>query len=222
MKTCSCGYMVDDDSKFCPECGKEVPANTAENNIPTIAPLGGVKPISAPLQPQPAQQKKEAKPTLKTDSESNAAPISAMFEKPDSPKATKQVVKPHESPKPSPNVEVKPVANATSSKKFDPMKNQPPLASQFATLRPGITILHIAILSIPIIGFIYALILMFSSQKYNTKTLAVAYVTLFLIVVTVAAAAFLILAKFFEPQFNSICRAIKYMIDTFMAVIQPK
>ena len=216
MKTCSCGHVMEDGEKFCTACGRKY--ETAVNEPLDAAPIS-----SAFVPVKPAEKKEPAKPKKTDDNISDAAPISSIFERKNDESKSAEKKKPHvrpEVPKPSDKVEVKPLANATGGVKLNPLKNPPPLESPYSVLNPTITAIHVFFMMLPVVGVIYSFILALCAKKHNTKMLGIAFLLVFLCIVVLFALAFLIMSKFFEPLFNEICGIIKYMFDTFLALIK--
>ena len=231
MKVCKCGYRFSDDEKECPVCGESIKEAHEEQDGSPFSVLGGntqntePKTASDTDHDENKQEEKAAVDLSPHAGEDDVAPISALFDgerdavkKGDSKKAP---VKKPERPKAGPNVDVQQVANAQKEAKFDPMKTPPPVDSPFSLLKTGVTALAVFFLLIPVIGFIYALVLTLGgSKKENMRTLGTAFLIAFMIQIVLVAAAMLVLALLFEVQFNRLIEIIVYTFNTFVSLIK--
>lgn len=205
MNTCSCGHILNENDMVCPNCGKAV---NSEPQIKPAAPLGAA-PVGTPIN----AQKKSEQP------EPVAKPISALFENPPVEKAAPVRVRP-EVPRASDKVEVKPMANPSQGGiKLNPLKNPPPVESVYSVLNTATTIANVFIMMIPLVGFVYAIILTIAAKKYNTRVLAVSYLAVMLIFIVVLAVAALVLSFLFENVFNEICSIIDGVLNAMRDII---
>ena len=230
MKVCKCGYRFSDDEKECPVCGESIENAQEEQDGSPFTVLGGG------MQGTESKSKEEAQPTEKKQNEQKAqvsphagedgaAPISALFDgERDAAKKHEEhkvPVKKPERPKPGPNVEVTQVANASKEAKFDPMKTPPPVDSSYSLLKTGSTALAVFFLLIPVVGFIYALVLTLGgSKKENMRTLGTAFLIAFMIQIVLCAVVMLLMALLFEVQFNRLIEIISYTFNTFVSLIK--
>ncbi|MBQ9950362.1 MAG: hypothetical protein IJO93_06550 [Clostridia bacterium] len=219
MKICTCGHEFKAGEELCPVCGNRI-EEIPESVETTAAPIGTVASV---IDTASGEKKSGTDEKAKSKQASDdAAPISAIFEKPvqTAQSGERKIVKP-ETPKPGPNVELQSVANASASKKLDPMKTPPPIESRYSVLNTPLTVLNVFIMLIPVLGFVYALVAtMSNSKKANMRVLTSAFLTAYLIMFFIAAVAVLVLILFFEVQFNEICGIVKYTVDTLIRLIK--
>lgn len=213
MKTCSCGKVVDDDVKCCPECGKSLDIDNAQE-VEDKQPKQQEKPAATPLGAMPIGTTIDMLQKKKPDEQPKAKPISAVFDSNAAKPAAATASAPKkEFPKAAEGVEVKPIANASQGRKLNPMKNPPPIESPYSLLTLGSLLVHMIIMMIPIVGFVYALLLVMMAKKHNLRTVAVAVVMVYLILAVVIAVGALVTALLFEQEFNGFFEKIKYIFD---------
>lgn len=220
MKICTCGHEFKAGEELCPVCGNRI-EEIPESVETTAAPIGAVTSVTDAAAGEKKSETKERTKTEQANSD-DAAPISAIFEKPVQPAQSgeKKIVKP-ETPKPGPKVELQTVANASTGKKLDPMKTPPPIESRYSVLNTPLTVLNVFIMLIPVLGFVYALVAtLTNSKKANMRVLTSAFLTAYLIMIFLVAVVFLVLVLFFEVQFNEICGIVKYMIETLIRLVK--